>query len=59
MLIFKSARVSGSVPPHQGSTFLHANPLSAVGFWIPLQDCTLDNGCLYFWPGSHKSKNVN
>lgn len=24
-----------------------------VGFWWPLEDCTLDNGCLWAVPGSH------
>ena len=23
-----------------------------MGFWIPLEDCTLENGCLWFIPGS-------
>jgi phytanoyl-CoA hydroxylase len=27
-----------------------------VGFWIPLQDATLKNGCLWGIPGSHKGK---
>jgi len=26
-----------------------------VGFWIALEDATLENGCLWFAPGSHKS----
>ena len=27
-----------------------------MGFWIPLQDATLKNGCLWGIPGSHKGK---
>ena len=26
-----------------------------MGFWIALEDATLENGCLWFAPGSHKS----
>jgi len=25
-----------------------------MGFWIPLQDATVKNGCLWGLPGSHK-----
>ena len=40
--------------PHQDSTFLYTNPPSAVGFWIALEDATVENGCLSFARGSHK-----
>lgn len=42
--------------PHQDSTFLYTEPLSATGFWFALEDCTNENGCLWFVPGSHKGK---
>lgn len=29
-----------------------------MGVWIALEDATIDNGCLWFIPGSHQSKNV-
>ena len=29
-------------------------PEALVGFWIPLEDATVENGCLWFIPGSHK-----
>ena len=35
------------------STFLYTDPPSAVGFWIPLEKCTPENGALSFLPGSH------
>ena len=54
MFILKSANVGGEVVPHQDSTFLYTEPLSTIGFWIPLDDCTLENGCLQVIPGSHK-----
>lgn len=39
---------------HQDATYLHTEPNSAVGFWIPLDDATIENGCLKFIKGSHK-----
>jgi len=54
MYIFKQPGIGGEVVPHQDSTFLYTDPMSATGFWIPLQDCTTTNGCLWMVPGSHK-----
>ncbi|GBN25648.1 Retrovirus-related Pol polyprotein from transposon TNT 1-94 [Araneus ventricosus] len=56
MVIFKHPEIGGLVTPHQDSTFLYTEPQSAVGLWIPLVDITLQNGCLWFIPGSHKDK---
>lgn len=42
------------VTPHQDSTFLYTEPPSTIGFWFPLVDVGLRNGCLWFIPGSHK-----
>jgi phytanoyl-CoA hydroxylase len=54
MLIMKAAKTGGVVESHQDSTFLYSDPPSAMGCWIPLDNCTTENGCLYFAPGSHK-----
>ncbi|XP_004392554.1 PREDICTED: phytanoyl-CoA dioxygenase domain-containing protein 1 isoform X2 [Odobenus rosmarus divergens] len=44
----------GEVTPHQDSTFLHTEPLGRLlGIWIAVEDATLENGCLWFIPGSH------
>ncbi|XP_025331191.1 phytanoyl-CoA dioxygenase domain-containing protein 1 isoform X7 [Canis lupus baileyi] len=50
-----SSRVgAAAVSPHQDSTFLYTEPLGRVlGIWIALEDATLENGCLWFIPGSH------
>uniref|UniRef100_A0A4W5RR29 Phytanoyl-CoA dioxygenase domain-containing protein 1 n=1 Tax=Hucho hucho TaxID=62062 RepID=A0A4W5RR29_9TELE len=51
MYIFKV-----ELTPHQDATFLHTEPLGRVmGVWIALEDATLDNGCLWFIPGSHNN----
>ncbi|EDO42949.1 predicted protein [Nematostella vectensis] len=54
MYIFKQPGIGGEVNPHRDSTYLYTEPISAIGFWIPLEDCTTENGCLWFIPGSHK-----
>ncbi|KAI9595895.1 hypothetical protein BDF19DRAFT_440490 [Syncephalis fuscata] len=55
-VIKKAATTLGLVDPLvvQSMAILKLQPPSALGFWIPLEDCTVDNGCLYFIPGSHK-----
>ncbi|EXJ94855.1 hypothetical protein A1O1_03253 [Capronia coronata CBS 617.96] len=54
MVICKQPEIGAVVRPHQDSTFLYTNRPSAVGFWIALEDATVENGCLSFAPGSHR-----
>jgi ectoine hydroxylase-related dioxygenase (phytanoyl-CoA dioxygenase family) len=49
--------LSSLVVPHQDGTFLFNDPLKIMGVWIALEDATIENGCLWFIPGSHQSKN--
>lgn len=45
------------VTPHQDATFLYTEPLGRVmGVWIALEDATVNNGCLWFIPGTQNSK---
>ena len=53
MYIFKQPKIGGEVVPHQDSTFLHTSPPSVIGIWLALEDATVENGCLWGWPGSH------
>ncbi|CAA9996704.1 unnamed protein product [Nesidiocoris tenuis] len=55
MYIYKNPKIGGEVIPHQDSTYLYTEPNTLVGLWFPLDDCTSDNGCLWFIPGSHTS----
>ena len=41
--------------PHQDGTFLYNEPLRLFGFWFPIDDATLENGCLWYVPGSHET----
>lgn len=49
---------SNLVNVHDDSTFLYTKPLSALGFWFALEQCTTNNGCLSFVPGSHKVNKI-
>jgi len=58
MYIFKNPRIGGKVTSHQDGTFLRNDPLKLVGYWFPIDDATLDNGCLWYVPGSHRTTPV-
>jgi len=53
MVITKQQQIGGEVPEHNDSIFLYTDPPTALGFWIPLEKCTAENGALSFLPGSH------
>lgn len=56
MFIFKPPRLGGVVLPHQDASYLFTEPtMRLAGLWVALDDATLENGCLSFIPGSHKS----
>ncbi|GFZ48739.1 hypothetical protein JCM24511_06488 [Saitozyma sp. JCM 24511] len=71
MIICKQPKIGGkgmssergtelrAVPCHNDSTFLYTDPPSAVGAWVALEECTANNGCLSFLPGSHKTARVS
>ena len=54
MYIFKQPKIGGKVTPHRDSSFLYTEPLRLYGIWIALEDACVDNGCLWFVPGSHQ-----
>lgn len=58
MLICKQPEIGGEVPSHQDAPFLYTDPVSCLGFWYALEDCTADNGALEYVPGSHKTCGV-
>lgn len=55
MYIFKNRRIGGEVPPHTDNTYIRTKPLSCTGLWIAFDDATVENGCLWGLPGSHKT----
>ena len=54
MYIFKQPHIGGEVHPHIDHTFLWTEPQTVVGFWFALEDATIDNGCMWTVPGSHR-----
>jgi len=55
MYIFKQPMIGGEVTSHQDSTFLYTTPRqTCLGLWLALHPATLENGCLWVRPGSHK-----
>lgn len=54
MVIMKPPGIGGEVTCHQDSTFLFTEPESCVGFWVALDEATLENGCMEFIPGDHR-----
>nr|XP_018906257.1 PREDICTED: phytanoyl-CoA dioxygenase domain-containing protein 1 homolog [Bemisia tabaci] len=55
MYIYKNPGLGSEVISHQDATYLYTEPQQLYGFWFPLEDATIENGCLWFIPGSHKS----
>ena len=52
--IYKPAKRSAPTPWHQDQAFVGLPAaLHAVHMWVPLQDATAQNGCMWFVPGSH------
>ena len=55
MVICKQPHIGGEVTSHQDSTFLYTEPQSCVGFWLALEDATVENGCMWGAPGGHEA----
>lgn len=51
----KAPGVGSPKPPHQDAAYLEGNPDRYVTFWIALDDCTPENGCLQVVPTSHRT----
>lgn len=53
--ILKPAGVGAPTPWHQDEAYWDPNhQYKSVSVWMPLQPATLENGCLWFVPGSHE-----
>jgi len=53
MLFFKAAGKPGQAW-HQDEDYIPTRDRSLLGAWIALDDATVENGCLWIIPGSHK-----
>lgn len=53
--IMKPARVGAETPWHQDEAYWNDEmEYNAISIWIPLQEATVANGCMWFIPGSHR-----
>jgi ectoine hydroxylase-related dioxygenase (phytanoyl-CoA dioxygenase family) len=53
MYYFKPPGATGQ-GMHQDNFYLLSKPATCIAAWTAIDDATLDNGCLYLVPGSHK-----
>eukprot|EP00923_Selenidium_pygospionis_P061017 GHVN01107179.1.p1 GENE.GHVN01107179.1~~GHVN01107179.1.p1 ORF type:complete len:287 (+),score=64.00 GHVN01107179.1:538-1398(+) len=53
--IFKPPRTAPPTPWHQDAAYWDPNLIyRSMSVWVPLQEATLENGCMHFVPGSQK-----
>jgi len=52
--IYKLPQSDAPTHWHQDEVYAHYPiPLRSVHFWIPLQEATVENGCMWYIPGTH------
>jgi len=55
-LFMKPARVGSRQPCHQDQPFgFHVDPPDMVTCWVPMDRASVENGCLWVLPGTHRS----
>ncbi|MBC8134360.1 MAG: phytanoyl-CoA dioxygenase family protein [Fibrella sp.] len=55
--IYKPAGVGAETPWHQDEAYWNPDlNYNAVSVWMPLQEATVENGCLWFVPGSQQGE---
>lgn len=54
--IYKAPQNETPTPWHQDQAYNgHRKVLKTLHFWVPLQDASVENGCMHFVPGSHRT----
>ena len=54
-MIYKPAGIGAATPWHQDQAYHDPNTLSrGINFWMPLDDASVESGCLQFVPGTHE-----
>jgi len=54
-LFIKEPEQRGFISWHQDARYNGLRPYNWVTAWLALTDVTIENGCMYMWPGSHLS----
>jgi len=52
--VYKSGHGTKPFPWHQDDGYMNVDPSPYLTIWIALNDVTIENGCVWFLPGSHK-----
>lgn len=56
-MIFKPALTGAETPWHQDEAYWDPDlDYQSMSIWIPLQEATLENGCMWFVPRSHREE---
>jgi len=53
-IFMKPARHGIAAAPHQDTAFWPKLRPNAINFWMAIDPATIENGCLYILPGSHR-----
>ena len=53
--LYKPARSGGEVGWHQDNHYFNVAENKTVSVWLALDDATVDNGCMWYLPGQHKT----
>lgn len=57
--ILKPAKIGAATPWHQDEAYWDPDyDYLSFSAWIPLQEATIENGCMWFIPGSHRMEVV-
>ena len=52
-LFIKEPEQAGFISWHQDAKYNGLKPYNWVTAWLALTEVTIENGCMYMWPGSH------
>ncbi len=59
-IVLKPPRLGSEKPFHQDNAYFHVLPEDAfITCWCALDDATLENGCLHYFPGSHTKGTID
>lgn len=56
-MIFKPARIGAETPWHQDEAYWNPDlEYESLSIWVPLQEATIENGCMWFLPGTQNDE---
>jgi len=56
-MIFKPARIGAETPWHQDEAYWDPSlDYTSMSIWVPLQEATTENGCMWFVPGTQDTE---